>query len=383
MQWVMFWKRRKKPSAKPPSPRPARLDDISLTEQTLDALADVLRVLGEKGFDLDSTSRDEVEEAFQKWARHILIGTPAIAQHEMAEKPEPGGEAGFERDFRNLRHFVSDHRCHEHDYVTTSLANLRDAIWSMVQGLRLTVTADRNADGKASVHLRKLAAAVESNSTERIKHEAGACVEAVGRVIEQRTYRQSEQVEALGERLCSMRNELERARAQTERDSLTDLYNRAAFDERLGQLVELGFLFDEPSYLLMIDIDHFKWVNDTYGHPCGDRVLRRTADCLARSFQSQEDFVARYGGEEFAVLLRIDSEQIARKLAERVLYAVHDLEIQHQEEQIRISVSIGVARLEPGEDGKSWLERADAALYDAKESGRDRISFQKASPEEG
>jgi diguanylate cyclase (GGDEF)-like protein len=134
----------------------------------------------------------------------------------------------------------------------------------------------------------------------------------------------------------------------------------------------------------MLDIDHFKWVNDTHGHPCGDQVLRETAETLVRCFKRKDDFVARYGGEEFAVVLRDLDLKTARTVAERGMGAIRILEI-HRDglpEPLRITVSMGIARLRPGETAAAWIERADRALYQAKNGGRDRIEVDPIDLEE-
>jgi diguanylate cyclase (GGDEF)-like protein len=154
---------------------------------------------------------------------------------------------------------------------------------------------------------------------------------------------------------------------------LTGLFNRASLDEHLERLVDLRNLFGRKMVLFMIDIDHFKWVNDTHGHATGDRVLCEVADSLAESFLRKEDFVARFGGEEFAVVLQEDRREIISTLTERCLHQLRNLEFEVGGENLRITASLGVAMLHEEESPASWLERADQALYEAKESGRDRI----------
>jgi diguanylate cyclase (GGDEF)-like protein len=123
----------------------------------------------------------------------------------------------------------------------------------------------------------------------------------------------------------------------------------------------------------MIDVDHFKKVNDTHGHPAGDEVLRRVADCLVRNFLRREDFVARYGGEEFVVVIPDSSLHNAEQRAERVRQSLSELESDTGKTKLKITASIGLASLASGDSGKSWLERADSALYEAKNGGRNCV----------
>lgn len=153
-------------------------------------------------------------------------------------------------------------------------------------------------------------------------------------------------------------------------DSLTGLHNRRAFDEHLPREVARSQRLGEPFCLLMIDIDHFKRLNDTYGHPAGDAVLRSVARAIAGCTRPS-DLVARYGGEEFAVVLSgIDSGQ-ALAVAERIRRQVALAE----SGQHRVTVSIGVAQYRPsgGDDAEQLLSRADQALYAAKHGGRNRV----------
>jgi diguanylate cyclase (GGDEF)-like protein len=125
--------------------------------------------------------------------------------------------------------------------------------------------------------------------------------------------------------------------------------------------------------MLMIDADRFKAINDTYGHPGGDSVLKALADCMVRNFPRKSDLVARYGGEEFAIILPDTSAQNAKRLAERMLQGIRELQIPHNGVMISVTVSMGVAELGFTESVQDWLDRADQALYRAKVEGRNRV----------
>jgi diguanylate cyclase (GGDEF)-like protein len=138
-------------------------------------------------------------------------------------------------------------------------------------------------------------------------------------------------------------------------------------------MVFMRDVFGEAAALLIVDADHFKRVNDRYGHPAGDAVLKALADCLVRNFPRKSDMVARYGGEEFAVVLPDTSPQNAVRLAERIRMAVADMPITYGDQTIGITISIGVSQLARQESVQGWLERTDQALYQAKKQGRDRV----------
>ena len=163
----------------------------------------------------------------------------------------------------------------------------------------------------------------------------------------------------------------EELRAAATRDKLTGLYNRRYGESQLREACLNARASGSPLSILLCDIDHFKQVNDRFGHDAGDRVLREFSRVLARSVRAS-DTVARWGGEEFVVVLADCSLVSASDLAERIRGQIALLD----DEQVgRISVSVGVATLAADETAKQLYLRADAALYQAKNGGRNRVSI--------
>jgi diguanylate cyclase (GGDEF)-like protein len=174
--------------------------------------------------------------------------------------------------------------------------------------------------------------------------------------------------------MAALGRALEEARREVGIDSLTRLANRKTFDEELGRAADVASLFRQPACLVLIDADHFKSVNDGYGHAAGDEVLRQLTGCLVRTFRRRDDVVARYGGEEFGIILRETVAREAMLLSERLLESVRDLGVEHAGRTIKLTVSVGIAEVQPGESSETWMQRTDQALYEAKNAGRDRIS---------
>lgn len=155
-------------------------------------------------------------------------------------------------------------------------------------------------------------------------------------------------------------------------DPLTGLNNRAALDKSLEQEMELATRHQHTLTLMMLDLDRFKQINDTYGHIVGDAVLKTFADCIIECMRSS-DIIFRYGGEEFSILLRSTNVEGALLLAERMRKKVDEMVFEYNDIKINVTVSIGLAELHEGDDRIKFIERADALLYKAKENGRNRV----------
>jgi diguanylate cyclase (GGDEF)-like protein/PAS domain S-box-containing protein len=166
----------------------------------------------------------------------------------------------------------------------------------------------------------------------------------------------------------------EALRTQSVKDPLTGLYNRRYLEETLEREIRRAARAEQSLGILMLDLDHFKRFNDTYGHDAGDTILRETAAFLTRSIRL-EDTVCRFGGEEFVIVLPTANAEASRSRAERIRSKLRELTVLHQGQSLgRITVSIGVAALpENGTSPGELLAAADAALYHAKRDGRDRV----------
>ena len=153
------------------------------------------------------------------------------------------------------------------------------------------------------------------------------------------------------------------------KDPLTDIFNRLAYEEQLQSEYQRWRRFGNPLTFLIWDIDHFKQINDRYGHAVGDAVLRGVAQQLAHRIRST-DFVARYGGEEFAMLLPGADLQAALNLADRLRLNIAEAGFDNDGVRIPVTISCGLASFEPGDSPQAVFDRADRALYRAKQAGR-------------
>lgn len=178
----------------------------------------------------------------------------------------------------------------------------------------------------------------------------------------------------------TLQQQLEQARSQAITDPLTGLLNRRGFEMRSEQV--LGASQQQSIAAIMLDIDHFKRVNDTYGHLFGDKVIRVLAD-LIKTHVGNNGIAARLGGEEFSILLPNSNEASVQALAETIRQAMENGKInskQKNEPLTSVTVSLGVAIRQGGEGYTSLLDRADQALYQSKQNGRNRISWANNLP---
>ncbi len=156
-------------------------------------------------------------------------------------------------------------------------------------------------------------------------------------------------------------------------DSLTGLYNHAHVVKRLDEEMAAARRYHESVTFLMMDLDHFKTVNDTYGHPAGDKVLLGVADLIRRNIR-ESDIAGRYGGEEFAVILPLTRKAGGGMIAERLRKTISGAQFPLPQGNVLVTVSIGLANYpEDGIEGSEVLEKADQALYQAKTAGRNRL----------
>jgi diguanylate cyclase len=241
-----------------------------------------------------------------------------------------------------------------------------------------TLNSD-NAEFNQRIHAQseKIEQITLLDDIKEIKSRLQEQVAMIRDTVAQKQKRDNTQADSLSEQVNTLKNELEAARSASLKDGLTGVYNRAAFDDYLSQIIgKAGRRRRSPFSLLMLDIDNFKAVNDTWGHPIGDRVLLATVRKCAQ-FTREDDFVARYGGEEFAVILPGASLKNAVKTATRICESISETQYTLSDDTedgvLTTSVSIGVSTFRADDTPASLVARADKALYQAKASGKNRV----------
>lgn len=249
--------------------------------------------------------------------------------------------------------------------------------------LRLRAT---NKDGLWNPSVRSVAIKVMPAWYQTVWAQSGATVAGGGLIallVQARTAALRRQRRRLEQQVTERTRDLMQANAELKRlartDPLTGLLNRRRFDEVAMAEIERARRYGRPLSLLLIDLDHFKRINDMHGHIVGDVALKETAERLRAAVRST-DRVARYGGEEMAVLLPETPGPEARELAERVRRSIGAPPLHHEGLQLNVTASLGVTAFQMTDANLTDLiDRADAALYQAKQQGRDRVVY--AGPE--
>lgn len=202
------------------------------------------------------------------------------------------------------------------------------------------------------------------------------------RQVQHETESLEKKLEVSTQEVVRLREHLELVRRDAMTDALTDLANRKAFDEHLASACEHAEAGGKPLTLAVLDIDHFKRFNDTWGHQTGDQVLRYVASVLGRTAANPR-FAARYGGEEFAIVFPHESVTMVEAALESVRTEIASRSLRRRstnDELGAVTVSAGFAVRQAGETASAFLERADAALYASKRGGRNRVSCAERLP---
>ena len=260
------------------------------------------------------------------------------------------------------------------------VASAKSALSQVVNALMLQIG---EADGHYSEFSSEMHSVAESLSAEVSGDSLGALIERAMQATSTAIERGAAMKQKFGQLAVEMqqvRSELARSQEEARADALTGLNNRLAFQEELTRLADYERQGSHTPCLLLLDIDFFKRVNDTYGHPGGDEVLQSVAQKIRASVRPQ-DVVARYGGEEFAILLRDTPRSACMAVAENVRLHIASASIQLSEElgfahKLSVTVSLGGGWYRHGESTEALVDRVDRALYQSKENGRNRVSWE-------
>lgn len=357
------------PVSKPPAVDPRAVAERE-TGIVLDTLGALLRAYGRDAFDIGKRQAADVDALVNAWALHATIGAP--------RPNHPDDRLGLpllDRDWKSLIQGFSEIRREERHAVVTSVADLRAVVQAFISAARSLAIEEDEAHRSTAAVLERVRWATTADDTELLRREAVNAVESIYTLLRIRREQQQARFATLAESVRTLGQELEVAKTQAITDPLTGLANRKGFELEINRAIELHAMLNKPASLLMVDIDYFKAVNDSYGHQAGDAVLREVARALARTFLRRCDVVSRLGGDEFAVILPETAGDGAARLAERLRQAVNSVHDAVPQMEMPPTLSIGIAELVLGDDAERWIARADQALYVAKQAGRDQIQL--------
>lgn len=339
-------------------------DTASIGDGAIDTLGHIVRIMGHESFPLD----DDIDPAVfvakcTEFAAHVEngAGVPSL---------EIPASTDGNRQWARVRRFFTDRRKAEKTFVTQRLHDYRGVVEDLVGGLRRIAKRDENMESSVKSGLNTIEKAVSSGLLPEIRTALNQTINQVTETFAEQKKEHEQQLLELNERMSGLRKDLVAAQEEMQRDALTDAYNRGAFDDAIKQSLNLHFILGQPVTLVMIDLDNFKQINDTYGHAAGDDVLRAIGEGLARSFIRKNDVVARYGGDEFAVILNDTSAELSVMLVERFLTYARDIEVAGIPDNVKVGCSVGFTEIHSSDTVKSLIHRADRALYQAKDAGR-------------
>jgi len=351
-------------------PKKSAKGSETLADGAIDTLSNVLRVMGDESFMLENDIDPSVfPDMCKEFSCHVENGA-GVPSYDI-----PQSESG-KRDWARVRRFFADRRKAENSFVTERLHDYRGVVEDLVSGLRTIGERDMATESDVKASLNSIEDAVGTGVLPEIRKALTQTISKVTETFAVQKSQYEEQLAELNDRMSNLRQDLVAAREEMKRDPLTDAYNRGGFDSAIGQSLNMHFILNHPVTLVMIDLDNFKQVNDTFGHAAGDEVLRGIGEALARAFIRKSDLVARYGGDEFAVILNDTSAENSVKLIERFLAYAQDVKIPYASEDMTISCSAGYTEIHESDSVESLINRADRALYKAKAEGRNNAQFE-------
>ena len=267
------------------------------------------------------------------------------------------------------------------DTSITSLEKINHTLLQLINNTSAAIESTGEKANAASLHFQSHSKKLENNhSLADIKIVLTEIIAETQGLADTSRMLQVQLDESKNE-MQSLRQELAIAHETAKTDALTGLLNRRAFDQHLNQHIDAHKQNDVELCLLMLDLDHFKKVNDTFGHQVGDNVLRYTAN-LMKQHISEHHHAARYGGEEMAIIMPNTPFNKAMEIAEKIRssLALHPLKRKGSKESIgKVTVSIGVSGFKRNDSIETLIERADQAMYQAKSNGRNQVMAESFS----
>lgn len=273
--------------------------------------------------------------------------------------------------------------------LTSQLSVFERYILDTTTGNDETQVESRNLESGIQESIASIRDSMDSSqSISEMRKHIGNELLAIGDKIKQFRENESLRMAAYEERIIAMQQEISRAQGKAEQlqsliashevrvhqDSLTGLHNRSAYDEYIERMFSRWERGYDNVILVVGDIDHFKRINDDFGHVVGDKVLKKVAEIFKTSIRNV-DFVARYGGEEFVFVFEHTKPEDAKKVVEQIRTAIESCPFYYREQRVPVTVSFGITEFRKGDNIEQAFVRADQAMYQAKKEGRNRSVY--------
>ncbi len=304
-----------------------------------------------------------VRETLDEFAKGIMNSDPELVAKSL---------------FR-LRQFFSSYRIDEYTYIQNTFDDFKNIIWDFADQLGEDIRFEQIKDLDVNRNLEQLREAVESNSIDVLRNKSREFIDSYIEVQTKKDEHRSKRIDAIQRNLSTVKKQLVQANHSMRSDHLTGAFNRKSFDEQVKKYISLHNISQNSVSMIMLDIDFFKKINDSYGHDVGDFILKECVQLLKKVFHRETDFLARIGGEEFAVILPDFRLDHAVHKAEEVMNLIRKQVFIHGENKINFTISMGIAQLTSGEAGDQWMKRADTALYQSKNTGRNKYTVAQAT----
>lgn len=318
----------------------------------------ILDTMNKNLLDFDLYPQRKTRDQIDKYIQKFVTATPAEIENLLFD----------------IRQFYSGHRIAEFTYVQKNFDDFKKIIWEFADQLGEEIQSDKIEDEHLKDNFQQLKEAVDSNSIETLKKKSREFINSYIEIQSTKNERKQKRLTSLKKNINSVKKQLMEANHSLKHDHLTGACNRKNFDEHLKKYIQLSRLSQGPMSLLILDIDHFKKVNDTYGHDIGDFVLKECVRLLKEVFTREDQNVYRIGGEEFAIILPDFKADAALHKATDALQKIQKEVFVHGELKIQFTISIGLAEHLPTETESQWLKRADSALYESKHTGRNKCT---------
>jgi diguanylate cyclase len=354
------------------------LKDLQTEHQVMPANEALIQLL--EYIDLPEAFFEEVERLKKRLAGDLTTSSLSRSMTDMADLIARA-RTQVQEEKNEIEAFLAD--------LTNRLTEIDKTLEDSVRGRAAAVLERKSFDDKMSQEVKGIGDSVhQAQDLDTLKTAIRTRIDAIQdhmknyRDMENRLETRAQtEIEELSRQLdtfqgevLSLHSKLESAREKATHDPLTGLPNRLAYEQRISEEIERSRRYKHPMTLAVLDVDFFKKINDSYGHPAGDNVLKILAE-LFKKRTRETDFLARFGGEEFMMILPETEADAAYHVADKLRKTVEDANFHFRENKVPVTISCGLTGLNEGDDKDSLYDRADNALYEAKQGGRNRCEL--------